>query len=269
MGVSPPYVHDDTEQGVSVSVDIAADAAVSLLTVRGPWDDQLRRSTSVSLRRCFTEHPDALIVDLSRLRDPHSESVPTWTTARTVAAALEPPVHLALCVPPDLPLADRMQGLGAGRFLPVYAKVRQARVAVTGRIPEGERMVVTLRPDTDAPSLARNLVSDACLAWGLARLLHPSRLVMSELVTNAVEHAGTEIRVVVTRRGAGLHLSVGDGDPRMPRLRRPAPPRRGRPLDERGRGLQTVHETAELWGAVPTESGKVVWATVRERRTVA
>jgi anti-sigma regulatory factor (Ser/Thr protein kinase) len=269
MGVSPPYLFDDTEQGVSVSVDIAADAAVSLLTVRGPWDDELRRSASVSLRRCFTDHPDALIVDLSRLRDPRSESVPTWSTARSVAAALQPPMQLALCVPPELPLADRMQGLGAGRFLPVYARVRQARVAVAGRIPDAERMVATLRPDPEAPSAARNLVSDACLAWGLAHLLHPSRLVMSELVTNAVEHAGTEITVVVTRRGNGLYLSVGDGDPRMPRLLRPARPRKGMPLDERGRGLQTVHETAELWGAMPTTGGKVVWATVRGRRTAA
>ncbi|WP_436526248.1 ATP-binding protein [Actinoplanes sp. HUAS TT8] len=266
MGVSPPYLHDDTAQGVSVRVDFAADAAVSLVTVRGPWDDQLRRSTSTTLRRCFTEHPDALIVDLSRLLDPRSESVPTWSTARAVAAALQPPMHLALCVPPDLPLADRMQGLGAGRFLPVYARVRQARVAVAGRIPDGERLVATLQPDSDAPSAARNLVSDACLAWGLARLLHPSRLVMSELVTNAVEHAGTEIRVVVSRRGAGLHLSVADGSPVMPHLRRPAHPRPGLPLDERGRGLLTVHETADLWGAGPAEGGKVVWATVRDRR---
>ncbi|GIE83632.1 ATP-binding protein [Actinoplanes regularis] len=269
MGVSPPNLHDDTGQGVSVRSDFTADAAVSLLTVHGPWDDQLRRETSVSLRRCFAEHPDALIVDLSRLLDPGSESAPTWTSARSVAAALRPPVQLALCVPPELPLAGRMQGLDAGRFLPVYAKVRQARVAVAGRIPDGERLVTTLRPDPDAPSAARNLVSDACLAWGLARLLHPARLVMSELVTNAVEHAGTDLRVVVTRRGTGLYLSVADGSPVLPRLLSPARPQPGRPLDERGRGLQTVHATAELWGAVPAAGGKVVWATVRERRTVA
>ena len=55
MGVSPPYLHDDTEQGVSIRVDFSADAAVSLLTVHGSWDDKLRRNTSVTLRRCFTE----------------------------------------------------------------------------------------------------------------------------------------------------------------------------------------------------------------------
>ncbi|MDI6099793.1 ATP-binding protein [Actinoplanes sp. NEAU-A12] len=261
MGVSPPYLHDHTERGVSV--DTTEDAAVSLLTVRGPWDAQLRLHASATLRRCFTDHPDGLIVDLTGLHDPHSESATTWTTARHFAARLEPPVHLALCVPPHLPLADRMQGLGAGRFLPIYAKVRQARVALAGRIPGEDRLTATLRPDAEAPSLARNLVSDACLTWGLAHLLHPSRVVMSELVTNAVEHARTEIRVAVSRRGAGLHLAVSDGDPRLPRMMPVSRPRPDLPLDERGRGLRTVHEAAALWGCEPTETGKVVWATIR------
>jgi anti-sigma regulatory factor (Ser/Thr protein kinase) len=264
MGASPPFLSDDTARGVTIHLDAGADAAVSLLTVHGLWDAQLRSHTSASLRRCFTEHPDALIVDLSGLLDPRSESAPTWVTAQHAAATLEPPVPLALCVPPDLPLADRMQGLGAGRFLPVYAKVHQARVALAGRIPGAEPLTLTLAPDTDAPSLARNLVSDACLSWGLVHLLHPSRLVMSELVTNAVEHTGTGIRVVVTRRGAGLHLAVADGDPRLPQvMTRTNRPRPDLPLDERGRGLRTVQETASMWGSIPTETGKIVWATIR------
>ncbi|MEV6298110.1 ATP-binding protein [Actinoplanes sp. NPDC051861] len=268
MGVSPPYLsddteQDDTEQSVTIRADDGEDAAVSVLTVRGSWDAQLRLNASATLRRCFTEHPDGLIVDLSGLLDPHSESAPTWMTARHAAAGLEPPVHLALCVPPELPLADRMQGLDAGRFLPIYAKVGQARVALAGRMPGAERLTLTLSPEPDAPSAARNLVSDACLAWGLVHLLYPSRLVMSELVTNAVEHAGTEIRVVVTRRGAGLHLSVADRDPRLPAMIQLTRPRPDLPLDVRGRGLRTVHETAALWGSVPTEHGKVVWAAVR------
>ncbi|GAA1599742.1 ATP-binding protein [Actinoplanes couchii] len=263
MGVSPPYLHDDTERGVIVSVDADDNAAVSLLTVRGPWDEQLRLSVATTLRRCFTEHPDGLIVDLTGLTDPRSESTPTWLTARQLAAGLEPPVHLAICVPPDLPLADRMQGLCAGRHLPVYAKVRQARVALAGRIPGDERLSATLRPETEAPCTARNLVSDACLSWGLVHLLHRSRAVVSELVTNAVEHAGTEIRVVVSRRGSGLHLTVADGNPRLPRVMRPSRPRPDLPLDERGRGLRAVQEAATLWGAVPAETGKVVWATIR------
>ncbi|PRX24465.1 anti-sigma regulatory factor (Ser/Thr protein kinase) [Actinoplanes italicus] len=262
MGVSPPYLHDDTVRGSGVVVDTSEDVAVPLLTVHGQWDAQLCLDAAVTLRRCFTEQPDGLIVDLSGLHDPHSESAPVWTTARQVAAGLEPPIHLALCVPPDLPLADRMQSLGVGRYLPVYAKVGQARVALAGRIPGEQRLTATLQPDPEAPSLARNLVSDACLGWGLTHLLHRCRLVMSELVTNALEHAGTEIRVAVHRRGSGLHLSVTDGDPRLPRMVPVSRPRPDLPLDERGRGLRTVQQTASRWGAVPIESGKVVWATI-------
>jgi anti-sigma regulatory factor (Ser/Thr protein kinase) len=260
MGVSPPDL--DAEHVARVRVDTVEDIAVPLLTVHGTWDARLRLDASVSLRRCFTGQPAGLIVDLSDLHDPHCESAPVWMTARHFAAGLEPAVHLALCVPPDLPLADRMQGLGEGRFLPVYAKVRQARVALSGRIPGGQQLSTVLRPEPDAPSLARNLVGDACLAWGLTDLLHRSRLVMSELVTNAVEHTGTEIRVEVHRRGAGLHLSVADGDPRLPRLVPVSRPRPDLPLDERGRGLRTVHEAAYRWGVVPTDGGKIVWATI-------
>jgi hypothetical protein len=86
---------------------------------------------------------------------------------------------------------------------------------------------------------------------------------MSELVTNAVEHAGTELTVVVTRRGSGLQLAVADGAAEHPRLTKLRRPRRGYPLDERGRGLQTVDATATAWGSLPTPTGKVVWANLQ------
>jgi hypothetical protein len=248
---------------IAIRVESDIDAAVTLMTVSGVWDQLLWHGTGTALHKCMAEHPDALIVDLSGLDDPHADSAPTWLAARSTAAALEPPVEMALCVPPHLPLADHMQRLGAGRFLPVYAKVRQARVAIAGRLPLSDRLVRRLQPEPESPSLARDLVTDACLAWALPLLLHPGRLVMSELVTNAVEHARTEMTVVVSRRGAGLHLSVADENSRLPAVIALARPRRGFPLDERGRGLRTVAATAHAWGSLPTRTGKVVWATMR------
>lgn len=124
-------------------------------------------------------------------------------------------------------------------------------------------LTVVLAAEPDAASLARVLVADACLAWRLPELLHPARRVMSELVLNAVEHAGTDVVVTITRRGIGLHLAVCDGDPRLPELRVPARVRRGAPLDERGRGLRVVQAAATGWGAVRTPTGKVVWASVQ------
>jgi anti-sigma regulatory factor (Ser/Thr protein kinase) len=172
-------------------------------------------------------------------------------------------VQLALCIPPDLPLAGRLQSAGGRDHLPVYARLRQAQVAVAGRLPSADRMSLALRPEPEAPSLARDLISGACLSWELPELLHPARLVMSELVTNAVEHTGTASTVTVSRRGAGIHLTVSDGDPTLPMMRKPARPRPGRPLDDRGRGLRVVTATADAWGALPTSTGKIVWATLQ------
>ena len=242
------------------------DTAVTMMTVRGAWDALLCRTTTTALQDCLAGHPEALIIDLSGLDDPGTESAPTWVAARRAAAALDPPLQLALCVPPDLPLADRMQHLGARQYLPVYAKVRQARVAIAGRLPPACRVRLTVWPAPEAPSLARNLAGDACLAWDMPELLHAVRLVMSELVTNAVEHARSVMTVVVTRRGAGLHLAVSDEITEPPRMIDLPRPRPGQPLDERGRGLRVVAATAIAWGSLPTRTGKMVWASLRPGR---
>jgi anti-sigma regulatory factor (Ser/Thr protein kinase) len=145
---------------------------------------------------------------------------------------------------------------------PITAE-RDAEAAVAAPVPPGHRpLVLHLPPGPESPSLARNLAGHACCLWDRADLLHPARLVVSELVTNAVEHAGSEITVVVSRHGDGLHLAVADAVPRLPTLLRLAPPQPDRPLDERGRGLRTVQATATEWGAAVTPTGKVVWATL-------
>jgi len=261
MAAGPPFFFETESGNITVHCDV--EGAVAVLAVRGTWGRPLWRETSIALRKCLAQHPDALIVDLSELDDVAAQSAPTWVTALGTAAAMHPPVRMALCVSPELVLADRLQRMGARRFLPVYAKVRQARVAVESRLPLTDRLPLSLGAEPESPGLARDLVGSACHAWGLPNLLYPARLVVSELVTNAVEHAGADITVVVSRRGTGLHLAVADGDPRLPRLRTPAAPQPGQPLDESGRGLRIVHATATVWGAMPTADGKVVWATIR------
>ncbi|MEU4237815.1 ATP-binding protein [Actinoplanes sp. NPDC026619] len=249
------------ESSVLVEGDLGA--AVALMSVRGVWDQSLRQVTNTALNECLSGHPEAMILDLSALDDRWCGSTTTWTTAQQSAAVLQPIVQLALCIPPEMPLADRMQRLGTRGYLPVYAKLRQARVAIAGRLPCSDRNTLTLQPEPDSPSLARDLVTQACLSWELADLLHPARLVMSELVTNAIEHTGSTITVSVSRRDAGVHLTVSDSDPTLPMMRKPARPRPGRPLDDRGRGLRVVTATADAWGALPTKTGKVVWATLQ------
>jgi anti-sigma regulatory factor (Ser/Thr protein kinase) len=59
---------------------------------------------------------------------------------------------------------------------------------------------------------------EACRAWHLSHLLFSAQLIVSELVANAVQHAGTDIGVTVSRRAQRLHLIVSDENHSVPEL---------------------------------------------------
>lgn len=67
--------------------------------------------------------------------------------------------------------------------------------------------------------------------------------------------------MTLTRDAARLHVAVLDGVPNFPR---PQPSGVTPPpsLHGRGRGLLLVDAVAAAWGAMPTRTGKVVWATL-------
>lgn len=84
-------------------------------------------------------------------------------------------------------------------------------------------------------------------------------VVVSELVTNAVLHGGTEVEVLVDLRDDGVRLEVRDGDPSHPPV-----PREPSPRAVGGRGLGIVDALADEWGWQRTgEDGKVVWCELR------
>jgi anti-sigma regulatory factor (Ser/Thr protein kinase) len=93
--------------------------------------------------------------------------------------------------------------------------------------------------------------------WGLPELVGPASLVITELVSNAVEHAGTMITLQLSRRSRYVHIAVRDGSAEQPLLNRPDPASSGR-----GRGLVLVDSIAAHWGSLPSREGKVVWATL-------
>lgn len=239
------------------------DTAVIEAAVSGRWCQRLCLDITAAVRKCFAEHPAAVIIDLHDLDDPDGASMPLWLSERRVATAMLPPVQLALCLPESTKLADRLRRVGAHWLLPMFPTMFEARRAVSRRVPLTDMVQLRLPPEPMAAAEAARLVGEACTAWDLLGLLQPARLIMSQLVSNAVEHAGTNMLVTVSRRGAGMHLSVRDGDPRLPRLLDRERGYVGEPADDRGKGLQVVHAHAVAWGAMPTAVGKVVWATIR------
>jgi anti-sigma regulatory factor (Ser/Thr protein kinase) len=80
-------------------------------------------------------------------------------------------------------------------------------------------------------------------------------LVFSELVTNAVEHAGGATRILVLHGDQTLRFEVHDDTHGVPEVRHVAGP-------AGGFGLRFVDQLSESWGWDQTASGKVVWSVV-------
>ncbi|MET9613892.1 ATP-binding protein [Kitasatospora indigofera] len=93
------------------------------------------------------------------------------------------------------------------------------------------------------------------------RFAEAGELLLSELVTNAVEHArvpaGRLVKVAFALRAERLRVEVHDAAPQRPELR-PVPVQ---PDAEAGRGLLLVRELSDRWGCCPRAggTGKFVW----------
>ncbi|WP_433731231.1 ATP-binding protein [Actinoplanes sp. CA-051413] len=256
----PPYLFGGDDRGACFSVTCDAESGLLEITVRGRFSLRLSMELYGGLRKCLAEHPTAIIADLAEFDDPYAVSAAMWLSINRTAATMYPPVQLALVMSPVAPLAGRLRRLGAAHFFPVYPSLDQARAALAGTAPLTERLCLShLPPEASSVEVASELVDIACDSWRMPELVAPSRAIMSALVGNAVEHAGTDIGAAVWRRGAGLHLSVRDRDPRLPRLLH-------RQAGEPVHGLHTVDGKSTAWGAMATSDGKMVWATLRTRR---
>lgn len=111
----------------------------------------------------------------------------------------------------------------------------------------------TLPADETAVRRARKLAAGQLTAWGLDGLEHSTKLLVSELVTNAVRHGAGPIGLRLIRHQA-LTCEVSDTDVCAPRLRSVDS------MDENGRGLFLVAQMSRRWGSRSALNGKVVWA---------
>lgn len=108
---------------------------------------------------------------------------------------------------------------------------------------------------------ARRFVSDEMVAAGLGGLRASAELLTSEIVTNAVVHAGTEITVTVHLAADSVRIEVSDGAP-ADAIPPPADLERGQDAIVDlggGRGLLLVQMMAVRWGVEPVDAGKIVW----------
>ncbi|MFI7423434.1 ATP-binding protein [Nonomuraea sp. NPDC049684] len=118
--------------------------------------------------------------------------------------------------------------------------------------------------ELDDPAMLPRLARTELAAWLGAdhQALDDLRLIASELVTNALQHAAAQwVRLSLAPEAGFWRLAVTDPGRNglVPRPRVPAD------TDASGRGLRLVHElTTGLWGTYQDRAGeRVVWALLR------
>jgi anti-sigma regulatory factor (Ser/Thr protein kinase) len=194
-----------------------------------------------------------VVVDLSGLRTtarPAAEVFPSaltavggWPAARLVLFGADPELATSLTVLREMDT------------VPLAADEPIARQLLQHRPPAVARHL-DVDDEPFAARRARQFVTAACQDWQLdATVCDDAVLVASELVGNAIAHAGTACRLNVRLDALGLTIAVRDYD-----YRGLLNPLACTSAGRRGQGLFLVASVSQAWGAGPTENGKRVWA---------
>lgn len=137
----------------------------------------------------------------------------------------------------------------------------------------GSMACLQLCAEPGSAKAARDFTAAVVCTWGLAGVLADARVVVSELVTNALRHGSAAARpsephapclpsapigLRLVRHAAGLRCEVTDPSDSMPTCLAPGDDA------EIGRGLCLIAALSCQWGATPLPAGgKCVWADLR------
>ena len=105
---------------------------------------------------------------------------------------------------------------------------------------------------------ARRLLRGALPGEASEEAVDAAALALSEIVTNALVHAGTPMRLRVILAPSAVRVELADGSAHLPL------PRDYSRTAGTGRGLHMVTEVVDQWGAHHDEDGKVVWFEIAD-----
>jgi anti-sigma regulatory factor (Ser/Thr protein kinase)/GAF domain-containing protein len=130
-----------------------------------------------------------------------------------------------------------------------------------GNVPRTAQLHIQRR-DLRGVGTAREFVDDRLRSWGLAEMSDDLQLIVSEIVTNALIHAGSEVDVRLRGFADRVRLEVRDSDSNPPVPSPVSLTEEGNARAEHGRGLFIVEALASAWDSSPNGRGKTVWLDV-------
>jgi anti-sigma regulatory factor (Ser/Thr protein kinase) len=226
---------------------------ILVLEVTGSFPAAAAAANEALLRTLFHQ-PEAVACDLSAVAGDLDDG--TMRLLLDTGGYLEhwPGTRLALVTGDHRP--RRRPDDSAGPDVLVGESLAEALAALAG-VPTARTARLHLAADPRASRAARDFVSRTCLDWRLQHGIPSAVLVVSELVTNSLAHAGTDVDITLSAVGNKLRLAVQDGNDDPPRLVR-AGSEQGR-----GRGMHVVEGFSRAWGSLPgPDGGKAVWVVI-------
>ena len=211
---------------------------------------------------------DMVICDLSKVTSADPQALTALASHHGLDGTPGPVVCLVGARGPG---ASALDDVGIRGLLPAAPTVAGAVELAMSRPPRLSA-VRAFELGRTAPRLGRRFAQEVCAQWGLADIVEDVELVVTELVSNAVEHAHTDVVVRLERTTTSLVVAVHDEAGGMfPSWWRGAHGTGagrsdgGDDEDEPvwGHGLTIVRALADSAGVVSDPSGgKVVWAAL-------
>jgi DNA-binding NarL/FixJ family response regulator len=221
---------DSAQAAIAASVRSRPDTAlVDVLLAGGDsygLPDRLREAVPACIVLLTSAHPEG---DLDALH----QAVGTASLAKSIA--------------PD----------GLGRQMGTVVDVLQRL-----REPVERQAVERLPGSLESPRAARRFIEATLDAWDCAEVLDVVKLLTSELVANAIVHAGSEVEVLMRLVGDHLRVDVIDRSTRLLHRRAAADG------DQSGRGSELVELLASAWGVSGRPDGKSIWFEVNRPQPV-
>ena len=245
-------VDDDPDYRLLVRLALAPDSGFEVVAEAGDG--------GAAVVEAEREQPDLVLLDCTL---PGADAFDVLPALRAAA----PDARIVLVSghdPADLRTASR--SAGAVGYLTKETPARRLGAelgALVGLVEAVEQLLseASQRFDQDAqtPRAARRFVSQVLTGWDddEGDLTDTVTLLVSELVTNAVLHAGSDVEVSVRLTPTAARIEVTDASAEA------IAPRDATTEEDSGRGLALVGSLAQRWGVRPAPGGgKTVWFEV-------
>jgi len=231
---------------------VRADPAHPVVWLAGGLDLAAAGQLITIVSKVLHDQPESVVIDLSGMHVIDRLALTSLISVHHHASAWPGcPVAIAGA---DMSTRHALRLMGINRYIPMCRDVPEARRRLR-TIPPTPRLRERLLPTGDAIEIARARTRRVCARWRIPAIEDAAQSVVTELVTNAIQHAGTSLDIAFTRTPAHLHIAVHDRSRDVPHLLTGD--------EQRGYGLLLVDAFAATWGHATTPDGKVVWAAIR------